>query len=1000
VILTKTPRLPKLVFRIGLILFLLFSTSIHTHSQINKVSPQPIFKQFTVDEGLPSNEVYHIIQDSTGYIWIATANGVSRFDGSTFKNFGLDDGLVESTIHEIYPDYQGRLWFISSSGRLAYLEGNEIKPYQFNHRLNEFIPKSRGTIKKSFYVDSLDNVYLSFKSSGLIVISPEGIVKTDKLKYQDNDIVIGKVDNSLIISSHWPAIKSIDYLFDLGDTTFTIENSRNRSPFHFFTSQIDSKTFIVSSGGRVHKVMNGKDTFSRDYGNEVIWLNNDKSKNLWISPVEGGIHLIRNADFIGSLNDFFLKDFKITSNEIDHEGGLWFSSLANGIFYCPNISINTYNEDAGLKNNRLNRVFANRAGVFVGDDYGVLTQICKDEVKYYNLEFDSLGLLPIRFIGIDSTETNVWIGTNAHTHKLEDGKIKHYINRSFHYGSFPRQIIPAKEGGYWVASSWGIRKFDGKKFTYSSRETNELSGVVYSVFQDTTKTLWLATDNGIWKYEDKIFKYLGEENQLFSHTTNCIAGTIDNKILFATKGVGLLIFDGNTIKRITESDGLASNFINKIFVSTNGIWLATNSGISWLQYDKNGKYNIRNINTSHGLPTNETSDVFVRGNEVYVTTSKGLVVINTDLLSLNNIKPRTIITGFRVSNMSVNFDNQPIKLNYTENILSINFVGLAFKNMSRINYRYRLIGIDTLWIGSTAPTTTFSSLPSGKYLFEVQSQNSDGLWGESTTVNFQIIPPFWQKVWFIILVTGVFSIAIFLVYRLRILSIKKRNDLVNNLNIYKQKSLRQQMNPHFIFNTLNSIQLYILEKDHISSHKYLTKFAKLMRLVLDNSQESSIPLRDEIEALRLYLELESLRLSGKFDYTIDINDEKLLEASIPTLLIQPFVENSIWHGIMLKPDQTGFVKISITDDKESIICTIEDNGVGRVSAQEIRSKQDPERKSLGFKITAQRIDLLNTLYKERFNIQYIDIKDNQDTATGTRVIIRIPKDIKELGAKQ
>jgi LytS/YehU family sensor histidine kinase len=170
--------------------------------------------------------------------------------------------------------------------------------------------------------------------------------------------------------------------------------------------------------------------------------------------------------------------------------------------------------------------------------------------------------------------------------------------------------------------------------------------------------------------------------------------------------------------------------------------------------------------------------------------------------------------------------------------------------------------------------------------------------------------------------------------------LKRRNELINNINLYKQQSLWQQMNPHFIFNTLNSIQYYILEKDVISSHKYLTKFARLMRFTLDNSLYATIPLRDELEALKLYLELEALRLQDKFTFNIDYqNNETILDVKIPTLMIQPFVENAIWHGIMLKPDKSGHIQITIRDMETSLLCTIEDNGIGREQAVKCRKAQ-------------------------------------------------------------
>lgn len=976
--------------------------SIYTHSQLGTVNPSPIHRQFTVDNGLPSNETYHIVQDSTGYLWIATANGVSRFNGYNFQNFGLNEGLVESAIHEIYIDYKGRIWFISSSGRLTYYESGKIKQFDYNHRLNDYIAQSRGTFKKSFYVDSLDNVYISFRGIGRIVISAEGIV-TEPNENQEVTIVVDKlpsgqllVSNRLIFESQYNDLEELKkkFMFSirLSNDTFNVQNTTVRSPFHFNIIEESPNKLILSNEGRVMKVENRNIISYHDFGYEVIWTSLEPNKNLWVAPIEGGVHRLYKGHFDHPNNLFILDKHQISSVEKDHENGYWFTSLSDGVFYVPNINILTYSEDSGLPSDRINAVFANRNGIFIGNEQGVVSQIRNQSIINHTIRVDSLGDLPIRFLGIDSTDSRVWIGSNTHLHSLEENnQIKHYFH-SIRNGSSPRDMIPALDGGYWIASSWGIRKFDGKTFVYSSRLDSEFSGVVNSVYEDSTRTLWMATNNGVWKYSDNIFEYLGEKHSLFAESASCIAKTIDNKLLIATKGRGLLVFDGINLWQISENEGIASNYINKIFVANSGIWLATNNGVSWIKGNLNGEYTVTNINTSHGLPTNETNSIFVRGEQTYVSTTKGLALINSALINPNIVEPKCIVIGIRVNGEEVGVHNKPIEFDYGDNTIEINYVGFAFKNLGRIQYRHMFDSPDAKWVTTNTPTATFTNLSPGRYTFLVQAQNSDGTWGKSAQVTFRVKPAFWQTYWFIITLTLAFTLLIFLIYRMRISSIKKRNDLINNLNIYKQKSLRQQMNPHFIFNTLNSIQLYILEKDHISSHKYLTKFAKLMRLILDNSQVSSVALKDELEALRLYLELESLRLSGKFEYFIEVENDTLLECKVPTLLIQPFVENSIWHGIMLKSKQEGWVKVSITGDNDFIICTIEDNGVGRKSAQEIRSNKDPERKSLGFKITAQRIDLLNSLYKERFNIKYFDI-NNPDDTKGTKVVIRIPKGI-------
>ena len=165
-----------------------------------------------------------------------------------------------------------------------------------------------------------------------------------------------------------------------------------------------------------------------------------------------------------------------------------------------------------------------------------------------------------------------------------------------------------------------------------------------------------------------------------------------------------------------------------------------------------------------------------------------------------------------------------------------------------------------------------------------------------------------------------------------------------------------------------------------------------MRFTLDNSLHSAIPLRDELESLRLYLELEALRLQGKFTYDIDYqNNESVLDIKIPTLMIQPFVENAIWHGIMLKPDKSGHVQVTISDMETSVLCTIEDNGVGREQARKIQETTNKAHRSRGFQITQQRIDLLNSMYGQKFNIQIVDLYSHDGTPQGTRVTINIPK---------
>jgi LytS/YehU family sensor histidine kinase len=242
--------------------------------------------------------------------------------------------------------------------------------------------------------------------------------------------------------------------------------------------------------------------------------------------------------------------------------------------------------------------------------------------------------------------------------------------------------------------------------------------------------------------------------------------------------------------------------------------------------------------------------------------------------------------------------------------------------------------------------------------------------------------------------TGLFilslAIGLLILSRSRINTKRKISEMNQKISEVTQANLRQQMNPHFIFNTLNSIQYYMYQHDKLATNNYLTKFSSLMRKVLENSQHTSVPIRDELDALTLYLDLEKIRFKDKFDYVINVDEEiDSLLYKVPTMLIQPYVENSICHGLMPGNGQ-GMIKIDLKLKKEYISCIIEDNGIGREAAQMKKNKSENNHNSLGTQIVSSRLDLVNTLYGTSLKTVYTDLKNENGEAEGTRVEIHIP----------
>ncbi len=234
------------------------------------------------------------------------------------------------------------------------------------------------------------------------------------------------------------------------------------------------------------------------------------------------------------------------------------------------------------------------------------------------------------------------------------------------------------------------------------------------------------------------------------------------------------------------------------------------------------------------------------------------------------------------------------------------------------------------------------------------------------------------------------AVLILLLSRSKINAKRKISEMNRKIAEVTQANFRQQMNPHFIFNTLNSIQYYMYQHDKLATNNYLTKFSSLMRKVLENSQHTSVPLRDELDALKLYLELEMIRFKDKFEYRINVDEEiDTLLYKVPTMLIQPYVENSITHGLLPR-DRKGYVKIDLKLNEDFLLCTIEDNGIGRKAALERKNQKEDNHNSLGTQIISSRLELVNALYGTSLKTVYTDLKNEEGEPAGTRVEIQIP----------
>jgi LytS/YehU family sensor histidine kinase len=317
---------------------------------------------------------------------------------------------------------------------------------------------------------------------------------------------------------------------------------------------------------------------------------------------------------------------------------------------------------------------------------------------------------------------------------------------------------------------------------------------------------------------------------------------------------------------------------------------------------------------------------------------------------------------------------------------------------NEVRFRYRLQEFDEWKEVAGRNAANYTNVPPGDYTFQLQAANNEGIWNPKMLQLFvHVATPWWQTWWFRILALLVIAGIVYWLYRFRIKQVRKKAQLKSQyekkLANVEMSALLAQMNPHFLFNSLNSIDSYIIKNESKKASEYLNSFARLMRLILQNSRSNYISLKDELETLELYLQMEGLRFRDQFQYEIKIITKTDTSAIvIPPMLIQPYVENAIWHGLMHKLDGTARkVELLVEERDNNLFCVIQDNGIGRAKAQAFRSyKLAGKKRSMGMQITRDRIEIINKLYDVNTCVTITDLVDDSGNAVGTRVELVIP----------
>lgn len=943
---------------------------------------EPALRVFNTKTGLQGTSFREIVQGKKGNLWIASDEGVTKYNGYGFINFSSDEGLYDEQIASIKPIFKGDIVAISKKGNLFKIQNDSVMPFENNRMLSRMV--THGSEINSMAVDVGDTIWLGLNNANyllkLVPVNGSYAIKKIEMKTK---ATVGLINNQFFYSINNSSSNHNIIVWGSGiNLHFDFKNKINH-----LSAYKSTKETVISCNEYLFK---GNNLESYKLYDNINQLYIDEYDHIWL--------LFENLG-LGYCNSSRPEDISVKIKNVDflsfyrdYEGGSWLGSYDKGLYYIPSFNVFTISQKDGLYDEIITGLYNDNNRVLAGSANGNLYVIENYKAKLIaNFNLTSVTQNQINKI-FKSSDNYYWVAC---------------LHSSYRISSDFKEIIELKHHGKRLQ---GIKTFvqnnqaiwaGGEDELYSiNNEPNHITFNDYDIHYkinamaiDKKNEIWLGCNNGLWKFNQRFFKYFGFNNRWLKGKITDLKFDKNNVLWVATHNMGVLKIEKNNIKHYTRFNGLISNYINSITITGNNLpVIATNQGISY--FNSKG---IINYNSKNGLNSNNCLNLIDLNTEIWAATTKGISIIKP---VINEFKPKRLKT--HISKIYVNdklqipSSNAALILEHFQNNLEIHFNAVSFKNSGKTRYRYLLKGLNDHWRTTTSNFLRFPELNDGEYEFVIQAENSEGLWGNDLAqIKFKIKTPFYEQWWFIlsILLVVAFFSGWFARLRLKKIHFKelRQAELRRRLIDLELQALRSQMNPHFIFNSINSIQHFVVNNNANEAQRYLSKFAKLMRNVLDNSKTSHIPLEKELQTLELYMQLESLRFDEHFDFEIKIDPSiDVGYTEIPSMLIQPYIENAIWHGLMHKEGK-GKILVELTRISEKQIkCLIEDNGIGREKAIEYKSKNKIAHKSVGMMITKERLQILNKINDSDLSIKITDLKDENQKPLGTRVEIFVP----------
>ncbi len=995
-------------------------------------NPQILFKRLTTENGLSHDRVTDIIQDSHGFIWIATIDGLNRYDGKQFEVFrhnednytsltsGFISGIDESAGGDIYIGTdRGLNRYIRSSNSFESIPFDKINQYPGIRQLmfdNDSI----------LWIETSDGYLVKFNTYKHVVEASYKHRSVDQHYYLYHDIYR---DNKGIL---WIGVRNRGpmYLDEEKDTIVYIsvdENDYTKKRAYDMACYYEDSygNFWFSALDGIYLYDRNTDIFTKFLGTTTYDITEDTKGNIWFATGSGVMRYDVEQDLITLMRNEKDNPNSISSNSVhkvmeDAIGNLWFAtSIGVNIYSPPAYPFKRYTHIPGIsnspegyvvtalaedKNNNLWIGYENDGIDFFDRETGKFHHHLKNQ---YQNSIASNKVSALYFDYNDDLWIGLWQGIGFNRYNIEKKEFtlftfdKNSLEKDW-YNDFTEDNYGNFYIGFWGA--YGLTTFDRNSGNFLESfkhrfERNECSRLITDLEHDSKGVIWFGTtDCGLHKYipsTDSYVSYFSDDNESHGLSSNEIAAITEDKfgnIWLINDKLQKYLPESDTFISYGISNGMTATDLTSLVADDNGdLWIGT--GAEGLFRFKNDKLSFQHYTRQDGLLSNSYTDAGIKlqNGDVVLGCSKGFNLFNPNEIVENTKVPSPFFGRLFIYDHIVSHDlNQErvIILEPDENVFSIELLSTDVVNPERYSYRCILEGYDETWveIDNKQRLVRYAAVPPGNYLLKYNIGNRKGVWSETTSViRLKVEKPYYLTWWFISAIVIAISVVMLFVIKRRELDLKKKNRLME----LQQRLFRLQMNPHFIYNSLLAIQNYIFLHNPGEAGNYLSDFARLFRLILNNSRSEFIKFGKEVETLRLYLKLQSLRYPDKFSYEIhidpEIDDDILM---IPPMLAQPMIENSLEHGLFYK-DGKGLIEISFDLRGNELFFEVKDNGVGLTKDNE-RSSKDKEHKSTALSITRERIKNLGKQHGYFSIFELEELKDEDGKISGTVVRFNLP----------